>query len=70
MDHCATVLLAFPPPEVLAADPSDFGLYENALRNHCNRVSRLFREQPGALALNALSLLEVSRKPLRPAFLF
>lgn len=62
MDHCATVLLAFPPPEVVAADSSNLEIYENAMRTHCNRVSKLFKEQSGALAVNALNLLEVSLK--------
>ncbi len=59
MDHCAQVLLAF-PSEVVLSCPSNVELYENALRTHCSRVEKLFKDHGAAISANALALLEVS----------
>ncbi|EJT80794.1 hypothetical protein GGTG_00788 [Gaeumannomyces tritici R3-111a-1] len=54
MDHCASVLLAFPPEDVLA----DHAAYNKAAKTHIAKINQLFKDQGPAIAANAQSLLD------------
>ncbi len=57
MDHCASILMAFPPDHLRADDVAGF---EAALRTHMNRLENLFKDQSAAIGTNAVQLLNVS----------
>lgn len=55
MDHCASVLLAFPSDEALG----DTDAYHKAAKSHLVKISHLFKDQGPAIASNAQNLLDV-----------
>lgn len=57
MDHCASVLLAFPPE---AAGSLDNETYDGAVRAHLSMITKLFEEQEAVIAAHAVQLLDVS----------
>lgn len=55
MDHCASVLLAFPETK----EPSDNEHYHKAVRQHVLKVEKLMKENASTFGSLAAQLLEV-----------
>lgn len=56
MDHCASVLLAFPTEEASTADNEK---YNKAVKAHISNINSLFKERSAVIGDNAYKLLDV-----------
>ena len=59
MDHCASVLLSFPTPDIRGRR-NENELFDQALKQHLGNVEVLFKQHGDAIFANAVPLLEVS----------
>lgn len=57
MDHCATVLLSFPPSGETAASLAD-KVFDSQMKSHISHITKLYKGSAALLAAHAIDLLD------------